>query len=312
MRITGGLLGMTGQGAGSKNKYLPYRVVDWFLRHSLRALPVSLWTEKCALWWGYRFQPEPAVTTLRSGAKIQVTHADHLQLLIYYLGTFESYCLPFLRTCAGKGGTVVDVGANIGFYTLESAIAVGSRGRVISIEAAPRHLESLRQNLELNNMKNVSVVGAAVGDAVGQATLTLPRGDNLGMFTLGEVEGEETYSVTINTIDDLLEKQGVQSVSLVKMDIEGSEFRALRGAAKTFQKFRPSLLIELNDLALRRCGSSSQAVRDLLKEMGYRGWRIGRDAVDVLADDNVGGDCDECLYIHLTNRSLMQKLGLPL
>jgi FkbM family methyltransferase len=311
MRVVGRLLAMTLDGS-HPNTYPLYRAVDWFLRHILRILPVSLWTEKCALWWGYRFQPAPGVAHLRSGARIHITHADHLQLLIYYLGTFEPYCLPFLRACAGKGGTVIDVGANIGFYTLESAVAVGSLGRVISIEAAPSHLHSLRQNLELNNMKNVSIVGSAVGDASGHAMLTLPRGNNLGMFTLGEVEGEEAYRVIISTIDDLLEKQNVQSVDLIKMDIEGSEFKALHGAAKTFQRFRPSLLIELNELALRRCGSSSQAVKGLLTEMGYRGWRIGRDAVDIMADDLVSDDCDECLYIHISNRSLMQKLDLPL
>src|SRR5438128_6792492 len=109
----------------AKNQYLIYRVIDWLLRHVLRVLPVSLWTEKCALWWGYMFQPAPGVATLRSGAKIRIDHADHLQLLIYYLGTFEPHCLPFLRECAGRSGTVVDVGANIGFYTLESAVAVG-------------------------------------------------------------------------------------------------------------------------------------------------------------------------------------------
>jgi FkbM family methyltransferase len=295
----------------AKNQYLTYRIVDCFFRHALRALPVSLWTEKCALWWGYRFKPAPAEAMLRSGAKIQIDHVDHLQLLIYYLGTFEPYCLPFLRGCAGRGGTVVDIGANIGFYTVESAVAVGSEGRVISIEAAPRHLESLKRNIELNQMKNVSVIGSAVGDAAGHATLTLPRGDNLGMFTLGEAEGDETHSVEIDTIDNLLERRNIQSVDLIKMDIEGSEFVALRGAARTFQKLRPSLLIELNEVALRRCGSSTQAVKGLLREMGYCGWLIGRDSVEVVTD-GVGGGCDECLYIHLSNQQLIQKLGLPL
>src|SRR3982074_3616914 len=193
MRVTDGLLAMTEPGPRRKNKYRAYRGIDWPLGHGLRILPVSLLTEKCALWWGYRFQPAPGVAALRCGARIQIAQADHLQLLIHYMGTFEPYCLPYLRGCAGTGGTVLDVGANIGFHTLESAVAVGSRGRVISIKAAPSHLKSLKQNVELNKMKNVSVIGSAVGDAAGHATLTLPRGDNLGMFTLGEVEGEEAH-----------------------------------------------------------------------------------------------------------------------
>ena len=238
---------MTDQASGNKNTHLAYRGVDWLLRHGLRLLPASLWAEKCALWWGYRFRPAPRVVTLRSGARIQVTHVDHLQLLIYYLGTFEPYCLPFLKGCAKKGGTVLDVGANIGFYTLESAVSVGSLGRVISIEAAPSHLQSLRQNIDLNEMKNVSVLGTAVGEADGYANLSLAAGENLGMFTLGEIEGVDSHSVTVTTIDSLLEKQKIESLDFVKMDIEGSEYKALLGAARTFGKFRPSLLIELNE-----------------------------------------------------------------
>ena len=83
------------------------------------------------------------------------------------------------------------------------------------------------------------MIASVVGDAVGRATLTLPRGDNLGMFALGEVEGEETHSVAINMIDDLLREQNVETLALVKMDIEGSEYNALRGAVKTFEKNPP-------------------------------------------------------------------------
>lgn len=298
------------QKGAPKNRLLVYRAIDWFLRSSLRVLPVAIWTERCALWWGYRFQPAAGVAKLRSGASIRITEIDHLQLLIYYLGTFEPHCLPFLRGCSRKGGVILDVGANIGFYTIESSLAVGSKGRVISIEAAPRHLEALRSNIELNGMENVTVIPLAVGDAPGSATLSLPRGDNLGMFTLGEVGSDEAYSVEVDTIDSLLEKQDITSLDLVKMDIEGSEFRALRGARATFERFRPSLLIELNDPALRRCGTSSQAVRELLDGMGYEGWRIGRTSIERLDSVRALSGCDECLFVHRENRPLVAQLGL--
>ena len=158
-------------------------------------------------------------------------------------------------------------------------------------------------------MKNVSVLGTAVGEADGHANLSLAVGENLGMFTLGEVEGVDSQSVPVTTIDSLLEQQKIEALDFVKMDIEGSEYKALRGAVRTFEKFRPSLLIELNEVALRRCGSSSKAVTELLHEMGYRGWRIGRNSVEV--ETLVGDGCEEYIYIHNENRQLMQKFGLP-
>ena len=168
---------------------LAYRVVDALLRRGLRLLPIWKWTESLALWWGYRFRPLPTVARLRSGALIQVDPTDYLQLMIYYFGAFEPHCVKYLKRCVETGGTIVDVGANIGLYTVESSLVVGASGRVIAIEAAPSHVRTLSKNIELNEMSNVSLIAAAVGDATSQAKLTLPSGVNLGMFTLAQLTG---------------------------------------------------------------------------------------------------------------------------
>ena len=162
--------------SGSKNKQPAYRAIDAILRSSLRALPLCTWTERSALWWGYRFQPAPCVVKLRSGGLIQVNPTDYIQLMIYYFGTFEPHCLSYLQRCVDKGGTIVDVGANIGVYTLESSLIVGRTGRVIAIEAAPLHVKAIKDNIKLNKINNVSLIESAVGDSTGQVTLTRPRG----------------------------------------------------------------------------------------------------------------------------------------
>ncbi len=294
-----------------KNSYLIYQVIDAALRHGLRLLPAWAWTERVSLWWGYNYKPAPRVVRLRSKPLIYVNPTDYLQLLIYYLGTFEPHCLPYLRKCANEGGTVVDVGANIGFYTLESSLLVGASGRVISIEAAPPHLKALQENIQRNGLRNVAIIKNAVGDRVGEATLALPQGDNLGMFTLGPVASEEMYRVEVQRIDDVLEQQGVQCVDLIKMDIEGSEFRALIGAATTLARFKPALLLELNEPALQRCGSSTRAVKELLSKAGYFGWIIGRTVVRPIPESQETHVCDECLFIHRERQSLIDKLRLP-
>jgi FkbM family methyltransferase len=293
-----------------KKDYPVYRCVDAALRFALRLLPVRDWTERIALWWGYRFKPAPGAAKLRSGASIHLNPADYLQLLIYYQGTFETHCLPYLRGCATEGGTVIDVGANIGFHTLESALVVGPAGRVIAIEAAPPHAEALRKSLELNAMRNVVLVEAAVGDRTGEALLALPNSGNLGMFTLGPVSSNEAYTVPLTTLDDILSRQPLSSIDLIKIDIEGSEHAALRGAAGTLRTHKPAVLIELNESALRRCGASSQQVKTLLREAGYRGWLIGRRKARPIVDDAAPHECDECLFIHKDREFLVRKLGL--
>jgi FkbM family methyltransferase len=300
----------TGNVARPKNGNPVYRLCDALLRRVLRTIPPSEFAEKCALWWGYRFRPAPRVSKLRSGPLIETNHTDHLQLLIYYLGTFEPHCLPYLRGCVAEGGTIIDVGANIGFYTLESAVLVGETGRVIAIEAAQSHVRTLNRNIELNAMQNVAVVETAVGNSRGQATLARSSEDNLGMFSLGSGGDVDAHLVAIRTIDELLEEQGTDGVDLIKMDIEGSEFNALQGAKMTLRKYQPAILIELNDTALRRCGSSSRDVVQLLHEMNYQGWRINRNSAELIIDGDDVGEFDECIFLSRDREVLAEKLGL--
>jgi FkbM family methyltransferase len=249
----------------SNNANPVYRLIDLMLKTVLRFFPVSALTERIALWWGYRFRPAPSIVRLRSGALMQMTHVDHLQLLLYYLGSFEPHSINAMRDHVKPGDTVLDVGANIGLFTIEGAQAIGPSGSLIAIEAAPSHANSVRESASLNQMTNVEVVSVAVGDSDGEATLTLPRDTNFGMFTLGAVDGDESFKVPVKRIDDIV---AGRKIDFIKMDIEGSEYRALLGAKETLRS-RPPILIELNEAALEGCGSSSSQVKQLLASMGY-------------------------------------------
>jgi FkbM family methyltransferase len=265
-----------------------YRTIDDALRFGLRRFPPR-YAETLALWWGYRFQPAPGVINLRSGVKLRTTHVDHLQLLLYYTGTFEDHCLQTMKRHLRPGFTVLDVGANIGLFTVEAAKAVGPDGKVLSIEALPSHAETVRAAAALNGFSNVTVFNVAAGRKDGDAVLTLPANSNFGSYTLGSVIGTETVNIPVRRIDDVLDGQ---RVDFIKMDIEGSELDALKGAVKTLAS-KPTLLIELNDPALNSCGASSKEVKQLLRDHGY----IGRD---VLTGRPVDFDqyhhCDECLF----------------
>jgi FkbM family methyltransferase len=190
------------------------------------------------------------------------------------------------------GATILDVGANIGLFTVEGAQAVGPSGKVIAIEAMPFLAEQVRKNALLNKSTNVEIVPFAVGDADGEIKMTLPKGAHYGMFTAGNVEGDEHFSVQVRRIDDLLEGR---RIDFIKMDIEGSEFKALSGAAKTISEFHPPILIELNESALRSCGSSARQVKECLFSFGYGGWMVNtRQPISL--DQN--HDCDECLFLY--------------
>src|SRR5205814_1997897 len=159
--------------------------------------------------------------------------------------------IEYLKAIAKPGSTVLDVGANIGFHTLEAWRAVGNTGRVISIEASPAHADAVRRNLETNDFPTGEIINVAVGARDGEVSLGLPEGGNEGMFGIN-AGPEKAFSVPLRRIDDLLDARGVDRLDLIKIDIEGSELEALRGATRTLSSHQPAILIELNDVALQR------------------------------------------------------------
>lgn len=273
-----------------KNDMLVFRAADLVVRAILRLMPPTDTAIHLALSWGYRFDPKPHTFRLRSGLLFRYPKTDFIPLLLSYVGTFEPGVIKLLRQLLKRGDTVLDVGANIGFHTLECWNAVGRDGRVISIEAMPQHASSVRENLSLNQFPTADVLNVAVGDRDGEISLGLPEGGNQGMYGINA--GQPLATVALRRIDDLL--PDLPSLALLKMDIEGAELMALKGAEATLRRHRPAIVIELNEKALQRCGASSKDVVSFLEDLGYRGQTITADGLRPLNDIH---DCDECLFL---------------
>jgi FkbM family methyltransferase len=231
-------------------------------------------------------------------------------MLVYYLGTFEPHCLEIMRRLIGKGDVVIDVGANVGLYTIEASRLVGDVGRVLAVEPVPQHVESLRRSLDANHMSNVEVMVTAAGDSSGTAALGRGENSNLGMYSVGHGTPRDRMEVTLSRIDDIVQQRGLSKVDLVKLDIEGAEYRALCGMLETLASHKPTLLIELNEEAMARCETTSLAVKDMLRDLGYRGWRVSRRGLQRLDDSMRRHTCDECLFVHSTRRDAARRLEL--
>jgi len=130
-----------------------------------------------------------------------------------------------------------DIGANVGFYSLLASKLVGS-GKVFAFEPAPRNLSYLRKHLALNRVTNVEVLPIAVSDENGSARFQVEQSGFMGHLSC---EGNTTVSTA--TLDSLVDEGKVLPPDYVKMDIEGAELLALRGASRTFQRFCPVLFL---------------------------------------------------------------------
>lgn len=141
------------------------------------------------------------------------------------------------------GETVVDVGAHHGLFTLMAASRMGSSGRIVAIEASPDNLEVLEGNVKANKLDLAKIVGQAASDAPGQVDFHISPIDTAGSVVYKR-EGSRTISVPMDTLDNILQKAGIDKVDLVKIDVEGFCLSVLKGAAKTLAQ-GPRLVMEV-------------------------------------------------------------------
>lgn len=138
------------------------------------------------------------------------------------------------------GDTVVDVGANIGYYALLAARIVGPRGRVLAFEPEPDNLVELRMNIERNGLGMVEIRPVAVGAQAG--TVSFLRGINGGVTGGAADDGASTVQVPMVALDDVLEGP----VGMIKIDVEGYEGEVLAGARRVIERCKPRLFVEIH------------------------------------------------------------------
>jgi FkbM family methyltransferase len=177
------------------------------------------------------------------------------------LGTAEPEVQEAIAGHLEEGGVFFDLGANVGFYTLLAGRLVGSSGTVVAVDPQPEAIERLHHNVALNGLTNVSVVTAAVADSPGEGELAVSPDGVLEWAGLleGDWPAESRITVSITTIDELAER--VATPTLIKLDIEGAEVRALKGAEVALRASRPVIVCEAH-------GTGAE-VAALLERSGY-------------------------------------------
>jgi len=171
------------------------------------------------------------------------------------------------------GGCVLDVGAQIGLFTLRAARRVGTQGRVIALEPEASNHALLLRNVALNRLRNVTVLRKAASSASGVRTLFLSP-VNPGIHSLSLRVGDLGVEVETLTLDRVAKEAGLRELDLLKVDVEGEELEVLKGAAE--------LLPRTREIVLEVDGGDREfsAVSEHLSRFGFRtwitDWRIAR------------------------------------
>jgi len=223
----------------------------------------------------------------RFGYRMRVDLHDQIGRMIYFLGSHEPDESDRVRAMIQPDWVVVDVGAQIGFYTLMSASRIDPhRGHVYALEPNPKSLEKLRYHVQINDLSHVTVIPKAVAAERGTATFYPGPEHNTGLASRFD-RGYDATPITVEqtTIDDLAAEHGWTRLDLLKVDAEGCETAVIAGAANTLERFKPVLLMELNEPMLTRAETSGVALVQRLRELGYSLREFDNDERELSDDD---------------------------
>jgi FkbM family methyltransferase len=231
---------------------------------------------------------------LADGTRV-ICHLDeHIQRHMYFFGAYEPIESYLVRSLLRPGMTVIDLGANVGNYTLQAARAVGPEGQVHAFEPIPANFKHLTTHVRMNGFASriFPNCSAAWSHAERLALYLDERdaADNKTDYTVGpRVDPADVLHVDAIALDDYAVRHDLARVDFVKLDIEGAELPALRGMIKLLATHRPILLLEVNRSNCEAAGYAPEAIAELLRAHGYRFWLVGGSPLESGPRDGFDG-----------------------
>lgn len=204
------------------------------------------------------------IATIRTSDnfRMRVDTRDFIQRTIYLTGVWDDGVGAAMRRNLKPGDLFVDVGANVGYFSL---LAARRGARVIAFEPNPVCLTAFAHNLALNDFEGVDLRPVGIADRRGQDVLYVESEENLGAGTLKTVAGQPV-AIDLDTLDAQL---AGMSPALIKFDIEGAELMAIRGAADVLARTR-AVICEVSEYSLRELGGSKEELFAAMARHGFR------------------------------------------
>lgn len=239
------------------------------------------------------------------GVDLKLNLKDEIQKLIYF-NTYDYFELKALRQLIPEKGIFLDIGANIGLYSLILAGKTGPEGKIYAFEPDPKLIDQFVSNIQLNHFDHfIKIFPLALSDKEGVASFFKSSELNSGWGTLnsfGFSKQENILSVSLTTIDKFFHENGLTHVDLLKMDVEAHEPEVLKGASETLKKgYIKRIYIEFCGPRLSERGYTFKSFCSLLEQYDYRLVSLlGSDIFSSLNDPhkNIEEKVLNLLFIH--------------
>ena len=275
-------------------KELGHTALKWYIRH----FPISKGKVRLA---NYLWKPLSSGQTHRqtvlkqADVRLACDLEQTIQRHIYFWGGYEEESCYHWIKLAQRSRVVFDIGANVGLYSLLAASA-NPESKVYAFEPTPEMVTCLADNIRLNDMPNVIVEPMAVGSHQGKAFLRLCSGSdgtNEGMnYVTYARQDDSDLPVQVTSLDGYCQDRRIGRIDLLKMDIEGGEYEALRGAQGLLRaQAIDCIFLELIEWAAKRSGHSTTEIQMLLRGAGYHLYRVhSRELVPIAEGAFVDGE----------------------
>ncbi len=217
-----------------------------------------------------RLRRDDWLTVERSGFYWRLNRTHHIDRELLLTGSFEPSTTRQLMQTIQPGMKVLDVGANIGYFSVMLAKQVGPAGHVWAFEPTQTYGRRLTEHLQLNQLTDrVTVVPLALSDHDGKATISIGQA-SATLHPLDNAPPRAIETIGMRRLDDMVDAMGIDRIDLIKVDIDGHEPAFLRGAERTIRKHQPIMIVEFFQGNLDMAGGDVRQLKDQLENMGYR------------------------------------------
>jgi FkbM family methyltransferase len=198
-----------------------------------------------------------------------LNNTGHIDQEIIRRGIFEPKSTEIAQTLVKEGDVVLDIGANIGYYTVLFSKLVGKNGKVFAFEPTTHFLDILQRNLDANGVSNVEIVKCGLSNkkhtmeiGIGPSSATLHPAPGFDRVDKREI-------IDLTTLDIFTGNRNLPKIDFIKIDVDGHEPFFFQGAWDSLDKYEPVVLLELSHLHYLKAGFTAWDFYDLLKERGY-------------------------------------------
>lgn len=245
-----------------------------------------LFSDKRAKLWDQFVRPyviwRPNVFWARTsfGGRFRCSLRDTIQQKLLYFGVWEPNLTNFVKLRLKPGDCFIDVGANIGYFSILASKLVGSSGKVVAFEASPRIFDVLTEHIRVNDSKNVRAVNMAVGGAKGTLRLFAGPDGNGGATSTLACRGEEfECEIATDRLEELLESDEMRRARLIKIDIEGAEAPVLNSIIDKIDAYGSEceIVAEISPSEFEYYGDTAAKVIQRFKTLGFHSYCLHND-----------------------------------